>query len=219
MSKMRIMLVDDHALLRSGLVAMLEYEDDVEVVGEAANGREAVDLYDRLLPDIVVMDVTMPQMGGIEASRIILERHPDAKILVMTQHEEKKFIEAILDVDIAGCIGKRAAGTEFMTALKAVERGEFYLYPALARLVRDVRRKFVDPMDTLTSREREVLELIVRGRTNQQIAHDLSLSIKTVEWHRSNLMTKLGTHGVAELVRYAMERGVGDVKVDPIDRI
>ncbi len=219
MSKMRIMLVDDHALLRSGLVAMLEYEDDVEVVGEAANGREAVDLYDRLLPDIVVMDVTMPQMGGIEASRIILERHPDAKILVMTQHEEKKFIEAILDVDIAGCIGKRAAGAEFMTALKAVERGEFYLHPALARLVRDVRRKFVDPMDTLTSREREVLELIVRGRTNQQIAHDLSLSIKTVEWHRSNLMAKLGTHGVAELVRYAMERGVGDVKVDPIDRI
>ena len=138
MSKMRIMLVDDHALLRSGLVAMLEYEDDVEVVGEAANGREAVDLYDRLLPDIVVMDVTMPQMGGIEASRIILERHPDAKILVMTQHEEKKFIEAILDVDIAGCIGKRAAGTEFMTALKAVERGEFYLHPALARLVREM---------------------------------------------------------------------------------
>lgn len=219
MSKLRIILVDDHALLRSGLIAMLEYEDDIEVVGEGSNGREAIVLFERLRPDIVVMDVTMPDMGGIEASRIILDSHPDAKILVMTQHEEKKFIEAILDADIAGCIGKRAAGTEFVAALKAVERGEFYLHPALARLVaKRERREFVDPMDTLTGREREVLEHIVLGETNQQIARNLCLSVKTVEWHRSNLMSKLDTHSVAELVRYSLERGVGTVRNDKIDR-
>lgn len=219
MSKLRIILVDDHALLRSGLIAMLEYEDDIEVVGEGSNGREAIVLFERLRPDIVVMDVTMPDMGGIEASRIILDSHPDAKILVMTQHEEKKFIEAILDADIAGCIGKRAAGTEFVAALKAVERGEFYLHPALARLVaKRERREFVDPMDTLTGREREVLEHIVLGETNQKIARNLCLSVKTVEWHRSNLMSKLDTHSVAELVRYSLERGVGTVRNDKIDR-
>lgn len=219
MSKLRIILVDDHALLRSGLIAMLEYEDDIEVVGEGSNGHEAIELFERLRPDIMVMDVTMPDMGGIEASRIILDSYPDAKILVMTQHEEKKFIEAILDADISGCIGKRAAGTEFVAALKAVERGEFYLHPALARLVaKRERREFVDPMDTLTGREREVLEHIVLGETNQQIARNLCLSVKTVEWHRANLMSKLDTHSVAELVRYSFERGVGTVRNDKIDR-
>lgn len=209
MNRTRIMLVDDHALLRSGLAAMLDFEDDIEVVGEASNGLEALELFERLLPDIVVMDVTMPEMGGIEASREILARHPDAKILVMTQHEERKFIEAILEVDIAGVIGKRAAGTEFVAAVKAVERGEFYLHPAIARLVAQThRRRFVEPKDTLTNREREVLARIVRGDTNTQIASGLHLSVKTVEWHRSNLMSKLGVHGVADLVRYAMEQGL-----------
>ncbi|MEC4185244.1 response regulator transcription factor [Adlercreutzia sp. R21] len=216
---MRIMLVDDHALLRSGLAAMLEYEEDVEVVGEAADGLEAVALYDRLLPDVVVMDVTMPKMGGIEASRAILERHPDARILIMTQHEEQKFIEAILAVDISGCIGKKAAGDEFCSALRAVNKGEFYLHPAMARLVASAHRKrLVDPIDTLTPRENEVLACIVRGDTNQQIACDLRLSVKTVEWHRSNLMAKLNTHSIAELVRYALEKGIGG-SGGQIDRI
>lgn len=215
----RIILVDDHALLRSGLVAMLEYEEEIRVVGQAGNGREAVKLYDLLLPDIIVMDVTMPEMGGIEASRIILERHPDARILVMTQHEERQFIEAMLSVDISGCIGKRAAGDEFVAAIKAVFRGDFYLHPAIARLVADThRRRFVDPVDTLTPREVEVLRQIVRGSTNQQIANELHLSVKTVEWHRSNLMNKLGTHGVADLVRYAVEKGIvsGEGHIDRI---
>lgn len=219
MSRTRIILVDDHALLRSGLAAMLEYEDDIEVVGEASNGKEAIELYERVRPDIVVMDITMPEMGGIEASREILSRHPDAKILVMTQHEEQKFIEAILEVDIAGCIGKRAAGTEFVAAINAVNRGEFYLHPAIARLVAKThRRKFVNPADTLTPREREVLSCIVRGDTNSQIARDLRLSVKTVEWHRSNLMSKLDAHGVADLVRCAIEQGLVD-DGEHIDRI
>ena len=219
---MRIIIVDDHKLLRSGLVAMTGYEDDIEVVGEASTGREAIELYERVLPDIVVMDVTMPEMGGIEASRIILERHPGAKILIMTQHEEQQFIEAILEVDIAGCIGKRAAGDEFVSALRAVERGDYYLHPAMARMVaKQAKKRFVEPKDTLTPREREILSAIVRGEKNTQIARSLNISVKTVEWHRSNLMNKLDCHGVAELVRYAMKHGLAgkDEGAGFIDRI
>lgn len=223
MTKLRIAIVDDHALLRSGLVAMLDYEPDIEVVGEASNGKDAVALFERVQPDVLVMDVTMPEMGGIEAAKLILAKYPEAKILLMTQHEEQQFLEAMMEVDVAGCIGKRAAGTEFVAALKAVQRGEFYLHPAMARLVaRNTRKRFVRPEDTLTPREREVLGAIVRGCTNTQIARDMALSVKTVEWHRSNLMNKLDAHGVAELVRYAIEHGLAqnaDTSQTPIDRL
>lgn len=223
MTKLRIIIADDHALLRSGLVAMLDYEDDIEVMGEAANGKEAVALFESLQPDVLVMDVTMPEMGGIEAAKLVLDKFPEAKILLMTQHEEQQFVEAMMEVDVAGCIGKRAAGTEFVAALKAVQRGEFYLHPAMARLVvRNNRKHFVRPEETLTPREREVLGAIVRGSTNTQIARDMALSVKTVEWHRSNLMNKLDTHGVAELVRYALEHGLVDNTESPktpIDRL
>lgn len=220
MNSVRIMLVDDHALLRSGLKAMLAYEEGVSVVAEAANGEEAVRLYEQVVPDIVVMDVTMPVMGGIEAAREILQRHPDAKVLMMTQHEEQQFIEKVLEVDISGCIGKRAAGTEFIAALQAVERGEFYLHPSLSRLLVDThRKKFVNAADTLTPRERQILERIVAGDKNTKIARDLSLSVKTVEWHRSNLMNKLDVHSVASLVRYAVENGLANEQDAPIDRI
>ena len=224
MSKLRIGIVDDHALLRSGLIAMVEYDEGIEVVFEADNGLTAVSLYDEHRPDILVMDVTMPQMGGIEAARLIMANHPDAKILLMTQHEEPQFIEAMLEVDIAGCIGKRAAGTEFVSALKAVERGEFYLHPAIARQVaRNTHKRFVQPADTLTQREREVLAYIVKGYTNGQIATALTLSIKTVEWHRANLMAKLDVHSVAELVRYALDYDLVGASSDgprkPIDRL
>lgn len=219
---MRIIIVDDHTLLRSGLAAMVEMENDIEVVGQASNGREAIELFERELPDIAVMDVTMPEMGGIEASKIILKAHPDAKILIMTQHEEQQFLEAILDADVSGCIGKRAAGEEFVAALRAVERGEFYLHPAMARMVaRRAKKRIIDPYDTLTPREKEVLQAVVQGMKNAQIARTLNLSVKTVEWHRANLMNKLDCHGVADLVRYAMEHGLVDQDGcdGPIDRI
>lgn len=224
MGSISVVIVDDHALLRSGLVAMLAYEDDIEVLGEASNGREAIEAYERLHPDILVMDVTMPEMGGIEASRLLLEKHPEARVLLMTQHEEQQFVEAMLQVDIAGCIGKRAAGTEFITALRTIMDGEFYLHSAMARMIaRQQRRRLIEPSATLTPRETEVLKAIVAGETNKEIAHLLGLSIKTVEWHRSNLMTKLGTRGTAELVRYAIEHGLAaDGTADgssPIDRL
>ena len=219
MSELRVALVDDHALLRAGLVAMVEYEDDICIVGEASNGCEAIELYDRVLPDIMVMDITMPKMGGIEASKAILSKHSDARILVMTQHEERQFIEEVMKVEVSGCISKRAAGDEFASALRAVARGEFYLHPALTHFVVPRGKKFVDPLETLTPRERQVLKAVVRGDTNGTMARTLNLSIKTVEWHRSNLMTKLGVHGTADLVRFAMEHGFNVEDEKPIDRI
>lgn len=224
MDSISVIIADDHALLRSGLVAMLAYEEGIEVLGEASNGREAIELFERLQPDILVMDVTMPEMGGIEASRLLLQAHPEARILLMTQHEEQQFIEAMLQVDIAGCIGKRAAGTEFITALHTIMAGDFYLHPAMARMVaRQQRRRFIEPAATLTPREGEILKAIVAGQTNKEIAHALGLSIKTVEWHRSNLMAKLGTRGTAELVRYAIEHGLTvdgpSENRSPIDRL
>ncbi len=223
MDNISIVIVDDHALLRSGLIAMLAYEEGIEVLGEASNGREALEAYERLAPDILVMDVTMPEMGGIEASRKLLEVHPDARILFMTQHEERQFIEAMLQVDVAGCIGKRAAGTEFVNALRTVMAGEFYIHPAMARtIVQHQRRQFVKPEETLTRRETEVLKEIVAGKMNKEIARSLGLSIKTVEWHRSNLTAKLGTRGTAELVKYAIDHGLSPgAQADsvPIDRL
>lgn len=218
---MRIIIVDDHTLLRSGLAAVAKLESDIEVVGEASNGLEAIELFRNLRPDIVVMDVTMPVMGGLEASSSILEEFPDAKILVMTQHEEQSFLDAVLELDVAGCIGKRAAGEEFIGALRAIARGEFYLHPALARIaLRAQRRNVVEPWETLTPREREILREIVAGKKNTQIARDLYLSVKTVEWHRSNLMSKLDTHSVAELVSYAISHNLAQGNGrEPIDRL
>jgi two-component system response regulator NreC len=203
---------------------MLAYEEDVEVIGEASNGREGIEVYERLHPDILVMDVTMPEMGGIEASRRLLELHPDARILLMTQHEEQQFIEAMLQVDVAGCIGKRAAGTEFVTALRTVMNDGFYLHPAMARTVMQCqRKKTINPQITLTKRETEVLKEIVNGKMNKEIAHSLGLSIKTVEWHRSNLASKLGTRGTAELVKYAIDNKLispcSQNEIKPIDRL
>lgn len=180
--KITVVIVDDHHLLRSGLKAMLDLEDDIEVVAEGSDGEQAIELYETWHPDVLAMDITMPKMGGIEASRIICKRHPEARILVMTQHEEPQFIEALVDTEVSGCIGKRAAGGEFVTALHAVHNGEFYLHPAMARLVaRQARKRYVSPGETLTPREREILQAIVDGCTNTQIAHDMSISVKTVE--------------------------------------
>jgi DNA-binding NarL/FixJ family response regulator len=224
MDSISVVIVDDHALLRSGLIAMLAYEEDIEVLGEASNGREAIEVYELLKPDVLIMDVTMPEMGGIEASRQILSSYPAACILLMTQHEESQFVEAMMDIDVAGCIGKRAAGTEFVAAIRTVVNGEFYVHPDMARMVvKHHRRKFVEPHATLTKRETEVLEEIVKGKMNKEIAYNLGLSIKTVEWHRSNLSSKLGTHGTAELVKYALDNKLvspnSQNESKPIDRL
>lgn len=204
MERLRVVLADDHALFRAGLCALLDYSDDIEVIGEAQNGREAVELAESLHPDIVVMDIAMPVMNGIEATAAISKRAPDVKVLVLTQHEEQQYIAPLLEARASGFITKRAVGEDLVAALRAVARGQTYIHPAMGKLIVN-EASAPQSDDELTSREREVLALVVRGYTNTRIAADLGLSVKTVEWHRSNLMRKLGTHGVADLVRYAIE--------------
>ena len=205
MSKMRVLLADDHAILIEGLRAYLSYYDDVEVVGEAHDGAEALASVAELQPDIVLMDIAMPGINGITATRLIREQYPQTRVLVLTQHEEKQYVLALLKAGASGYILKRALGSDLINALRTVARGGTFLYPTVATLLVEEMKH---PTVSLTPREAEVLQHIVRGETSSQIADSLSLSVKTVEWHRSNLMSKLDVHGVADLVRYALEHGL-----------
>ena len=205
MPEIRTLLVDDYAILSAGLRALLGYCDDIEIVGEARNGTEAVELVGELRPDVVLMDIAMPGLNGIEATRLIREQYPHTRVLVLSQHGERQYVLAVLQAGASGYILKRALGSDLLQALRAVARGETYLHPEVSTvLVEEVRC----PGETLTPREKEILEHIVHGETNPQIAASLSLSIKTVEWHRSNLMSKLNVHNAAELVLTALQRGL-----------
>ncbi len=212
MSKIRVLLTDDHAILREGLRALLSYHDDVEVVGEAQNGEEALASVQELQPDIVLMDIAMPRMNGLEATRRIRQKYPHTRVLILTQHEDRQYVLPLLQAGASGYILKRAVGTDLIAALRAVSRGETFLYPAVAAaVVEQMRHPNEGGMprpESLTSREREILQHIVWGKTNSQIAAALSLSVKTVEWHRANLMSKLGVHSVADLVRLALQSGL-----------
>lgn len=205
MSEIRLLLVDDHAILTAGLHALLGYYDDIEIVGEARDGAAALELVRELRPDVVLMDIAMPGLNGIEATRIIRERYPHIRVLVLSQHGDRQYVLAVLKAGASGYILKRALGSDLLGALRAVAKGETYLHPEVsAVLVEEVQC----PDEPLTLREKEILEHIVRGETNPQIAASLSLSVKTVEWHRSNLMSKLNVHNAAELVRTALEQGL-----------
>lgn len=212
MVKTRILIVDDHAILREGLRALLCYYEDMEVVGEAQNGIEAVDLVDKLMPDIVVMDIAMPGMGGIEATRQIHHRYPGIYVLVLSQYDDWRYIQPLLQAGASGYITKNTLGTDLIAALRTVKRGETFLQPNIASKIAEQIRNQVEPgnsmIEPLTHREQEILEYIALGKTNSQIAVMLSISVKTVEWHRANVMSKLNAHSVAELVRYAIQLGL-----------
>jgi DNA-binding NarL/FixJ family response regulator len=203
--KIRLLLADDHAILSAGLRALLGYYDDIEIVGEARDGSEAVELVAELRPDVVLMDIAMPGLDGIEATRLIRQQHPDTRVLVLSQHRERQYVMAVLKAGASGYILKRALGSDLLEALRTVASGDTYLHSEVSTvLVEEVQC----PEEPLTPREAEILEHIVGGETNAQIAASLSLSTKTVEWHRSNLMGKLNAHNAAELVRIALERGL-----------
>lgn len=214
MSKVRILLVDDHAILREGLRALLCYYDDMEVIGEAQNGAEALNQANDLLPDVVVMDVAMPIMGGIEATRLIHKEHPEIRILVLTQYDDWRYIQPLLQAGASGYVTKRALGTDLIEALRTVSRGETFFQPNVASTIAEQIRQCAEPTDlataSLTPREQEILKFIALGKTNLQIAMILSLSVKTVEWHRTNMMRKLDAHSVADLVRFALQNGLVD---------
>ncbi|MBN1316909.1 MAG: response regulator transcription factor [Anaerolineales bacterium] len=210
----RVLLVDDHTIFREGLRALLDHYDDIQVIGEAQDGEEAIVNVRKLQPDIVIMDIAMSGMGGIEATRLIHRQHPDVKVLVLTQHGDWRYIEPLLQAGASGYVTKRTLGKDLISALHAVAHGETFLGPDVSSTVAEHIRSQAKPSEpvaeALTPREKEILEYIALGNTNSQIAVILSISVKTVEWHRTNLMNKLDAHCVADLIRYAFQRGLVD---------
>lgn len=213
MSKLRVLIADDHVVVREGFRALLEAQSDIEVVGEATNGEEAVSQTRELQPDVVLMDITMPGMNGLEATRQIKQLSPDVKILALTMHEGDEYFFKILDVGASGYFVKGGSSAELISALKAVGQGEVFLYPTMTKkLLSDYLQRVrtgdnKERYDGLTNREREVLRLIAEGHTNQEIAKLLVLSIATVQTHRARIMAKLGLRNPTELIKYAVRRG------------
>ncbi len=216
-SIIRVLLVDDHTILRIGLRAFLRYHDDIQVVGDAHDGNEALERVQDLHPDIVLMDVAMPGMNGIEATRLIRERFPETRVLILSQYEDAQYVIPLLRAGAAGYILKDALGTDLLSALRMVARGETFLCSSVANVlaqeIRDPGSGKSDTPEALTPREREILQRIAAGLTNSRIAEALSLSVNTVEWHRANLMNKLGVHTAGELVRYAIQHGLVEENV------
>lgn len=207
----RVLLADDHAVVRQGFRLILSSQEGIEVICEAGNGREAVELALRHRPDVAVIDVSMPELNGIEATRRILEQCPHTKILALSMHKDAVYVREILRAGARGYILKDSVDTEFVQAIRALARGEGYLSPAVSGAVLDDYRKHVsDPVDLLTTREREVLQLIAEGKTNKDIANLLDLSVYTVDAHRGKIMEKLNMHSVTDLVRFAIRKGIVD---------
>ncbi|HEY3081329.1 MAG TPA: response regulator transcription factor [Chloroflexota bacterium] len=210
--KIRIVVADDHAVLRAGLRALLNAEPDMEVVGEAANGREAVERAEQLRPDVIVMDLSMPLMGGLDATKQIKEKGLPTRVLVLTVHAEQQYLLPVLQAGGAGYVLKQAADTELIQAIRTVHRGEAFLYPAAANLlIEDYRRRVTrgeDEFDGLSEREREVLKLTAEGFSSQEIADKLIISAKTVDTYRQRIMDKLDIHHRSELIRYALRKGL-----------
>jgi len=210
----RILLVDDHAILREGLRALLSYYPDVEVVGEAEDGTQAIECVERLNPDIILMDIAMPGMSGLEATQRIHQKYPDTRVLILTQYEDQPYVLPVLRAGASGYVLKRALGADLINAVRAVARGECFLYPSVTTTVleqlRQPQEAFKEDDKVLTHREQEILCRVAHGETSRQIAVELDISVKTVEWHRANMMSKLNVHSVAELVRYAIQHGLVD---------
>jgi DNA-binding NarL/FixJ family response regulator len=208
----RVLLADDHAILRQGLAGILAASGEVEVVAEAANGQEAVERSLETRPDVVVLDIAMPRLGGLEAARRIRTALPATKILVLTMHEEEEYVLKMVRAGASGYVVKESAASELLAAVRALRCGQAYFAPAAARAVSEAflagGRLPEDPYDRLTDREREVLQLLAEGRTNAQVAAVLGVSAKTVDNHRTRLMEKLNVHNAAGLVRFAARRGL-----------
>lgn len=209
--KTRILLADDHGVVRQGFRRILETQPDLEIVGEASNGNQAVERAAVLSPDVVVMDVAMPELNGIEATRRITERSPHCKVLALSMHKDSVYVREILKAGARGYLLKDSIDADLLAAVRAVASGEGYLSPAVANAVLiDYRQHVSDPIDLLTSREREVLQLIAEGKTNKEIATSLNLSVYTVDAHRGRVMEKLNLHSTGELVRFAVRKGLVD---------
>ncbi len=214
MSKTTVLIADDHALVREGIIAFLKPCDDIEVVAEASDGLEAVEKVKKYNPDVVLMDIGMPKLGGLEATIELKRIHPDIKILVLTQYDDKEYISRFLKAGVSGYLLKRAVGSELVSAIRAVQRGEFYLFSSIASKVvagylgKDRDSAMEDPYEKLTDREKQVLKLIAEGYTHKEIGDMLAISTKTVIAHQTNISEKLGINSRAGLIKFAIHRGI-----------
>jgi two-component system response regulator NreC len=211
-----ILLADDHRILREGIRALIEDQEDMQVVGEAEDGQATLKMVSQLNPDVVVMDIAMPLLNGLEATRQIRRDFPQVKVLILTMHENEEYIRQVLAAGALGYVLKDAAARDLLGAIRTVYQGEAVLSPAITRLVIEDYLRWGDirPEDTtngLTAREREVLQLIAEGYTNKEIAEILSLSVKTIQSHRANLMNKLDLHDRGELIKYAIQKKIIDI--------
>ncbi|HET6475549.1 MAG TPA: response regulator transcription factor [Thermoleophilia bacterium] len=212
--QIKVLLVDDHAILREGVHALLAREPDILVVGEAGDGQEALEQVPRLKPDVVIMDIVMPRMNGLEATRLIAERHPKSRVLILSMYDDHEYVVQIIQAGASGYVLKRVVTEDLVRAIHEVHAGGSFLYPPIAakligdylKVTKGERRN--GPGEPLTAREREVLKLIADGHTNHAIAEQLGLSRKTVDSHRSNAMRKLDLHDVTEVVKYAIRTGL-----------
>lgn len=215
MKKIRVLIADDHTLVRDGICSLLALVADIEVVGEAANGREALERTKELAPDVVLMDLAMPIMSGLEATRRIAREFPETKVLALTQYDDSEYVVPVIEAGARGLVTKMAAFSELASAIQAVYKGDCFLSPsAAAVLVEEYQRsnafksakKDKDPYQLLTDREREVLKLVVEGHTTREIADMLVVSPKTVEWHKTSLMNKLNIHNKTDLIKFAIRK-------------
>ncbi len=211
MKRIRILLADDHAVVRQGFKMILSAHADMDIVGEAGNGREAIQLAEELRPDVVVMDVAMPELNGIEATRRLASSLPHTRVLALSMHKDSVYVREILRAGARGYLLKDAPAGDLVSAVRAVATGQSYLSPAVSNAVLDDYRKHVtNPIDLLSSREREVLQMLAEGKTNKEIAAVLNLSVYTVDAHRGRIMEKLNVHSINELVRFAVRNGLID---------
>lgn len=213
MAPIRLLLVDDHEVVRAGLRMLFQAEADLEIVGEVGSGQEALQAARQLRPDVVIMDIAMPGMNGIEATRQIKEANPDTAVLALTMHDDEQYFFEMLQAGASGYVPKRAAPDDLISAIRVVSQGNVFLYPSLAKLlVKDFLQRGEAGQaaikEELTPREREVLTYIAEGYTNREIAEALVISVKTVDRHRENIMHKLNLHNRVELVKYAIEKGL-----------
>jgi len=212
MDKISVLLADDHRLVRDGLKTIIDSSNDIHVIGEASNGLEALKKVEELRPDVVLLDISMPNLNGMETARRIKKEHPAIKIIILTMHEEQEYSMKMVRMGVAGYLVKDSTAGEVMEAIRSVYNGKAFFSPQIAKVLAESYREAVtdteDPYERLNNREREILQLITEGHTNKTIASILCISPKTVDNHRTNLMRKLNIHSTADLVRWSTKRGL-----------
>ncbi len=210
MNSIRVMIADDHSIVRGGIKALLESQPDIEVCGEVANGKDVLESISECDPEIILMDVAMPLMDGLEATRRIAKTNPEIRVIILTQYDNKEYALSAIKAGAAGIVPKKAGPAELVSAIRTVHQGDSFIHPAMAKwVVMDyAQRPANDPFDSLTEREREVLRLVAEGYSNREIAGELFISVKTVLGHREKIMQKLEIHSRTDLIKYAIRKGL-----------